>query len=82
MTCLGLFRPSRTRAGPDPHLDIKILLFAIGAAFGAAGMITGRGWIVFMGIAILLAGVLLRLWRPAVPGEDDEGDEDPRPRES
>jgi hypothetical protein len=79
MIVLAVFRPSRRRVGPDPHLDTKIVLFVIGAAFGAAGMITGRNWIVFIGIAILLAGVLLGLRRPATSDEYGEDEEQGNP---
>jgi hypothetical protein len=57
---MGIFRPSRERRGPDPHLERKITIFAIGAAFGIAGVATGRSWLTWIGIAILAVGVLLR----------------------
>jgi hypothetical protein len=70
------FRPRREHVGPDPHLNIKLILFAVGAAFGVAGMITGRDWLLYIGIAILVAGALLRFRRPAPEEEASTGGPD------
>jgi hypothetical protein len=66
------FRPSRERAGPDPHLDKKLVIFALGAAFGLAGMLTGRRILIVAGIAILASGFLLRLLPPPRTDREDE----------
>jgi hypothetical protein len=55
-----MFRISR-----DPQderfLQLKALLFVLGAGVGVAGMATDRMWLVNIGIAILAAGFILRL---------------------
>lgn len=48
------------------HLGWKIRLFAAGAVLGVAGMYLEDTWLTGGGIAVLLAGVLLRF----VPGGD------------
>lgn len=71
---MGLFRPSRERRGPDRWLDLKLLLFSLGAAVGLTGMLLGRDWVIFTAIGILALGVLVRF----LPGEQDPaGEEDP-----
>lgn len=57
---MGLFRPSRERRGPDPHLAWKMALFTIGAAVGVIGMLRDNGRLIALGILLLAAGVLLR----------------------
>lgn len=61
---MGLLGPSREARGPDPHLDIKIVLFMAGAALGIAGMASGRAWLVWLAFIPLAAAFLLRLFRP------------------
>lgn len=55
-----VFRPSRESRGPDRFLDAKVILFALGAAIGIAGIISGRGLFVGIGILVLAIGALLR----------------------
>lgn len=59
---MALFRPDRTRRSVDPFLPHKMLLFAIGAGFAIAGIISGRDWLINTGIVVLLIGIVLRLW--------------------
>lgn len=60
-----LWRPDRSRTGPDPFLRLKVLLYAIGAAAGFGGMIMDNAWLVGLGILVLLAAFVLRfLHRP------------------
>lgn len=66
---MGLFRPARDRRGTDPHLERKITIFALGAAFGVAGVATERAWLTWIGIAILAVGVLLRYRSPRDPAD-------------
>lgn len=54
------FRPSREPRGDDPLLPAKIALFASGAGCGVAGMATESSWLVWLGVALLAAGLLLR----------------------
>lgn len=58
---MSLFRPSRERRGPDPYVAHKMIVFVAGAAFGFAGIATEREWLVYLGIGVLLIGMLLRL---------------------
>lgn len=58
---MALFRPGRARRGEDPHQSTKILIFALGAAAGLAGIASGRDWLVIAGILILAVGVALRV---------------------
>ncbi|MFW6202654.1 MAG: hypothetical protein ACOC8B_08745 [Gemmatimonadota bacterium] len=58
------FRPSRERRGPDPHLDVKIIVFVVGAALAVVGIAMEIEWLVTVAIAVLAAGVLLRFLRP------------------
>lgn len=65
-----MFRPSRTRRGPDPYLDWKVALFVAGAAAGSVGMATGSRWLVGTAIVLLGAGVALRAARRPGAGEE------------
>lgn len=62
-----MFRPSRKRReGEDRFLAWKIGLFAVGAAAAFAGIAASLSWLVWVGIAILLAAMILRF----LPGGD------------
>jgi hypothetical protein len=58
---MAFFRPSRKTEGPDPFVNLKIALFWIGAGLAIAGMISGLGILVWVGILVLAVGVLFRL---------------------
>ncbi|MFS8636881.1 MAG: hypothetical protein FWJ74_02275 [Gemmatimonadota bacterium] len=55
-----MFRPSRETRGPDPFLQWKIVIFIIGALVGLVGVATENRWLIWIGVAVLLSGVLLR----------------------
>jgi fatty acid desaturase len=55
-----MFRPSRDRDRPAHAVDLRLWLFATGAAVALTGLYTGRSWIVYVAIAILAAGFLVR----------------------
>lgn len=55
-----MFRPSRETRGPDPFLQWKIVIFVIGALAGLVGVATENPWLVWIGVAVLVSGVLLR----------------------
>lgn len=57
---MGLFRPDRDRRGEDPALDHKMLVFMLGAVLALVGMTSGNRVIVYLAIAVLLVGVVLR----------------------
>ncbi len=71
---MGLFRPSRERRGPDPYYHWKAILFAIGAGFGLAAMVTNHDWLIWVAVPVLAVGVALR-WLPR-DGEDGEPEAD------
>jgi hypothetical protein len=56
-----IFRPDRDRRGVDRDLDVKMLIFVVGAALGIAGMARGIDWLVYAAIVVLGLGALLRL---------------------
>ncbi|MGH7576814.1 MAG: hypothetical protein ACREM1_17030 [Longimicrobiales bacterium] len=58
---MSLFRPDRRHRGHDPYVRHKMLVFVTGAAFALAGIASERDWLVYIGIAVLFIGVLLRL---------------------
>ncbi len=86
---MGLFRPARTRRGPDPYYDWKVGAFAVGAAFGLAGIFTNRDVLVLVAVPILAVGVALR-WLPrrgdasadAAPDDREESAEHERDGEA
>ena len=61
---MGLLGPSREKRGPDPHLDLKILLFLIGAILALTGMATERPTLVWLAFLPLSIVALLRFFRP------------------
>ncbi len=57
-----MFRPTRESPQADPAtVAWKVRLFASGAALALAGMAFELRWLVWAGIAALLAGLALRL---------------------
>lgn len=67
-----IFRPDRRQRGHDPALGQKMLFFVVGAVLGITGIATDRGWLVYIALAVLVLGVLMRFARrPA--GRDDDG---------
>ena len=61
---MGILGPSRERRGPDPHLDLKILLFMIGAALAVGGMAAEQPLLVWLAFVPLSIVALLRFFRP------------------
>lgn len=74
MTPVGLFVDHARR--DRPHLEWKVRLFAAGAVLGLAGMYLEERWLTGGGIAVLLAGVLLR-FLPGGDGRPDDGESEP-----
>ena len=56
-----IFRPDRSRRGVDRFIDVKMLIFVIGAALGVIGIAREIDWLVYAAIAVLAGGVLLRV---------------------
>ena len=61
---MGILGPSRERRGPDPYLDLKILLFLVGAALAVGGMALERPMLVWLAFLPLSGVALLRFLRP------------------
>ena len=56
-----MFRPSRNRRnGEDRFLVWKVRLFVFGAAVALAGMGFALPWLVWVGIGVLVMGLVLR----------------------
>lgn len=72
-----LFRASRERRGPDPHLDLKIAIFSIGAILAMIGMALDNQWFIYAAIGVLAVGVILRLVALRREREDERADDEP-----
>ena len=57
---MGLLGGRSASDGPDPWLDVKILLFFVAAALAVVGMVIGSPWTIYSGILVVIAGLLLR----------------------
>jgi len=55
-----MFRPSRERRGEDRFLAWKVRIFVAGAALAFAGIGMSLSWLVWVGIGVLVVGLLLR----------------------
>ncbi|MDE2763155.1 MAG: hypothetical protein OXQ94_15735 [Gemmatimonadota bacterium] len=55
-----MFRPSRERRGEDRFLAWKVRIFVAGAALALAGIGMSLSWLVWVGIGVLVVGLLLR----------------------
>jgi hypothetical protein len=66
---------SRGRGPASPHLEWRIRIFGVGAILAVAGMIAEMRWMVWIALAVLLVGVLLRLLPRGGSNDDDEKDD-------
>jgi hypothetical protein len=57
-----IFRPSRAQRGDDRFVNQKMLLFAIGAVLGIAGIAFDLAWLRYLAIAVLSVGIMLRFF--------------------
>jgi len=64
----------RSKRG-SAHLEWKVRLFLAGAVLGASGMYLEETWLTGAGIAVLLAGALLR-FAPGGSGSPETGGDD------
>jgi hypothetical protein len=64
---------SRRHGPASPHLEWRIRLFGVGAILGVAGIVASLRWMIWLALAVLLVGVLLR-FLPAVRSEASGGD--------
>lgn len=70
-----ILRPSRQRRGEDPHLQTRMLIFAGGAVIALTGIATNRGWLIWIAIAVLAVGALMRFFRGANQDHEDSTDQ-------
>jgi protein-S-isoprenylcysteine O-methyltransferase Ste14 len=76
------FGLDRRRHGEDDiWLGQKMLFFVVGAFLGAIGMATDRNWLIYVAIAVLAAGLILRVLGRRTAGQEPEADAD-RPEDS
>jgi hypothetical protein len=54
------FRPDRGRRGEDRLLSEKMMVFVLGAAIGIGGIATGRDWLVYVALVLLVLGLAMR----------------------
>lgn len=75
------FRPDRTRRGEDHYLGHKMLIFVAGAVLAMVGMAAGQDVLVYLAVAVLAVGLVLRLAsrRRAHRADEDHDGDDPRP---
>lgn len=58
---MGLFRPSRTRDEEGVRtVNHRMVIFAIGAIVGLAGIASGTSWVIYIAVGILAVGIILR----------------------
>ena len=64
---------SRSRPRKDRYLYARVALLCVGAGLGLGGMLLDIGWLVWIALAALLAGLALRHLRIRGRGTNDEG---------
>lgn len=67
---------SRSRPREDRYLHARAALMCVGAGLGLAGMLLDIGWLIWIALAALLAGLALRHLRTR--GQDDPSDSGPQ----
>ena len=64
---------SRSRPREDRYLYVRVALLCVGAGLGLTGMLLDIGWLIWIALAALLAGLALRHLRLRDQGTDEEG---------
>ncbi len=64
---------SRSRPREDRYLHTRVALMCVGAGLGLAGMLLDIGWLIWIALAALLAGLALRHLRTRGRDADEEG---------
>ena len=64
---------SRSRSREDRYLHARVALMCAGAGLGLAGMLLDIGWLIWIALAALLAGLALRHLRTRGRDADEEG---------
>jgi membrane protein implicated in regulation of membrane protease activity len=67
---------NRRKEGEDPHLDWKVRSFLAGAFLALLGMGLELNWLIWLGIAVLLAGFGLRFLRGDNTPSEQTGSEE------
>ncbi len=68
-----MFRPSRSRRGPDKYLPWKTAALIAGIALILLGDRLGARWLVWVAIGVLAVAVVLRF----LPKDSSNGDSEP-----
>lgn len=70
----------RSRSGPPAgHLEWRVRLFGVGAILAILGMYFDARWMIWIAIAVLVTGFLLRF--AGRNGEEDEGNGEEPPEQ-
>ena len=56
-----MLRPSREHRGDDRFFEVKVVLLVLGASLGIAGMVYKRSWLIYLAMACVMAGIILRI---------------------
>ena len=56
-----MFRPSREQREADRFLEVKAILLVVAASLGIAGMVYERSWLMYAAVAVVAAGIILRI---------------------
>ena len=67
-----MFFDRSRRAGR--FLEWKVRLFTLGAVLAVVGMATNQGWMTWLAIGVLVAGMMLRFLPGGVEVSEDEGE--------
>ena len=66
-----MFRARRDRTGEDRYFEVKAIILVLGASLGIAGMVYQIEWLIWAAIAVVAAGVILRLIHDRKQRHDD-----------
>ena len=67
----------RRTGHPVRHLEWRVRIMGAGALLSLIGIYYQAKWLIWVAIAVLVAGFLMRFW----PEEGDESEEEPQDRE-
>ena len=56
-----MLRPTREPRGEDRFFEVKVILLVLGASLGVAGMVYKRSWLIYLAMACVAAGIVLRI---------------------
>ncbi len=67
---------TRSRERSLKHLEWRVRLFGAGALLALVGISLQASWLIYTAIAVLVAGVTLRLLEGSPPDDDDSNAHD------